>query len=171
LKCLNLELVGQLEIVNNSLLQHLVEQCPLLEQLILYSGKPMASQQPLNVRRVLAKCPQLERLAISRARRSRDFVREVLNRGIMRRACLQAPSAVLSKILVEREKGLGDLARKHPLRVCRLKELSIFTATVSDSFAASVRRERPNIRKQAIGEAGVVQSWWDTFFQAKFYEC
>jgi hypothetical protein len=171
LKRLNLELVDQLESLNNSLLQNLVEQCPLLEQLILYSGKAMASEQPLDVLSVLAKYPQLERLAISRARVSRDFVWEVLNRGIMRRACMQAPSAVLSKILVEREKGLEDLVREDQLLVCRLKEFSIFTTTVSDSSAAPVlRQDRLNIRKQAIGDAGVVQSWWDTFFQAKFYE-
>jgi hypothetical protein len=150
----------------------LAEQCPSLEQLILYSSEPVmvasrAWEQPLDVLSVLAKCPQLERLAISRARVSEDFVWEVLNR-----ACLNlAPSAVLSKILIERDKGLEDLVREDPLLTCRLREVSIFSATVSHSPAASVRQDRPNIQKQAIGEAGVVQTWWDTFFQAKFYEC
>jgi hypothetical protein len=105
LKCLNLELVGQLESLNNSLLQTLVEQCPNLERLILYSGKAMASQQPLDVLSVLAKCPQLERLAISRAKVSTDFVWEVLNRGIMRRACMQAPLQSFPRSSSSEKKG------------------------------------------------------------------
>jgi hypothetical protein len=171
-KCLHLQLISRLGLYN-SFLQHLTGQCTSLEQLLLYSGETSglavlrASEQSSDVLSVLAKCPQLERLVISRARRSTDFVREVLNCGLMQ----PAPKyVVLSKILAEREKGLEDLVREDPLSICRLKELSIFTTTVSDSSAASVRQDRPIIREQAIGEAGVVQSWWDTFFQAKLYE-
>jgi hypothetical protein len=126
LQCLHLELVTHG--LNDVILQSVAKQCPALEELVIFVGIPAdplctpVSAAHLDVFSVLDKCPNLERLFISRTKRDLDF---------------HAYASVLRrwphcwKITVERVRSLDDLVMENPLKVVNLREFSIFLASIS----------------------------------------
>lgn len=153
LQCLHLELFTH--VLNDVALQSVAKQCPALEELVIFVGIPPDprftpdSAAFLDVFSVLNKCPNLERLFISRTKRASHFHWPPHCR----------------RISVERVRSLDDLFIENPLKVVNLREFSIFLASIS--CLERIDQNAPNIRDGVVGEAAAVQSWCKTFCQAE----
>jgi hypothetical protein len=160
LQCLHLELVTHC--LNDVILQAVVKECPALEELIIFVGVPVdprftapVSAAQIDVFSVLDKCPNLERLFISRTERDSDKFHASMR---------QWPH--WWKKIVERVRSLDDLVMENPLKVVNLREFSIFLASIS-CLGRQIDQNAPNIREWVVGEPAAVQTWCKTFCQAE----